>query len=735
MRLVEHALAAQCQVWGSASNLIVPPGWDLRENELFYRLVRLFDPDIAAIHIPTHGDLAAVAPEERDRMLERVSAEREELGIDENTRNRELEQLETEPVFHDTLDEHLQDVLIEAVGPLRHRAEAQLVHVDGNTPAPYPLSDVAKLDPLPASVLDVTTELDDLSRLMLAHRVGRLTPQLRTALRERKVQLNEVKIEREYDLMNLVWPKGRVAEDFLTPAALPSIDGLARRFFTGAPSGVVVVAGDAPQDFLLFHGLTRLRPSVFWLPASKLESDLFVDWIADAVRSEQRHDPDLTDIAVVTAESDDAAAQVVEALNERFAGQQLTALVGDWRNALPRVAPFQADAKSTRRTPLLRHDGETQELPTPIPVSVTSEDPYALNWMVDVEIDGWTSLRHRNLASTTFRGAFSSTRDARCSAIGPSYFGLSAFRQAFLGLEGSTARPRLSPSPILDQLASILYQEGWQIRLSDKGMYAQNSARLFGGVDELAAALRSGTQRELLDAFLVPKNKRDALGRFVTGTQRRYLTLDHVTTIAGSGERAGRLITDLTERGSLLRGHLLKCEHCRGTSFYRLSEHQEFTCTRCSTTQGASPFSWVGGNVEPQFHYALNEVLYQFLTHNGDLPLLAALDFFGQRGDDRAPFDVAFEVEVISPNGQKSEHDIAASWGNELWLGEATKDSRFETTNEKEAGRFARLAEVALLVSADGVLIHGPNLEPNTRARLSAAFRSWKPRLELLPRT
>jgi hypothetical protein len=356
---------------------------------------------------------------------------------------------------------------------------------------------------------------------------------------------------------------------------------------------------------------------VLWLPESKLASDVYVDWVADSARSEQRNDPGLTDITVVAADSTDAAAQAAAALNQRFAGGPLKAVVGNWRDALPRVAPFQADPKSTRRTPLLRHDGETQELPTPIPVSVTSDDPYALNWMVDVEIDGWTSLRHRNLAGATFRGTFSSTHEARCSAIGPSYFGVAAFRQAFLGLEGSTARPRLRPAPILDQLTMILYQEGWRIGLSDKGMYALNSARLFGGVDELAAVLRPGTARELLDAFRVPKNKKDTPGRFVTDTRRRYLTLDDITTVAGSAERAGRLITDLTGRGSLLRGHLLKCEHCRGTSFYRFTEHQEFTCTRCRTTQGASRHSWLG-KIEPQFHYALNEVLYQFLVHNGD---------------------------------------------------------------------------------------------------------------------
>ena len=79
------------------------------------------------------------------------------------------------------------------------------------------------------------------------------------------------------------------------------------------------------------------------------------------------------------------------------------------------------------------------------------------------------------------------------------------------------------------------------------------------------------------------------------------------------------------------------------------------------------------GEPEPAFRYALNEVLFQFLTHNGDVPLLAACDHFvvGRAREQRS-FDIAFEVEVVSPSGDKSEHDIVATWGSELWLGEAT---------------------------------------------------------------
>jgi hypothetical protein len=45
-RMVEHARAAQMRVWGGGANLIVPLGRDLVEDEVFWRIVEVFDPDL-----------------------------------------------------------------------------------------------------------------------------------------------------------------------------------------------------------------------------------------------------------------------------------------------------------------------------------------------------------------------------------------------------------------------------------------------------------------------------------------------------------------------------------------------------------------------------------------------------------------------------------------------------------------------------------------------------------------
>lgn len=331
---------------------------------------------------------------------------------------------------------------------------------------------------------------------------------------------------------------------------------------------------------------------------------------------------------------------------------------------------------------LLRHEGETQELQTPTPVSVSAhgDDFPALRWMVDVDVQGWRPARHPALGTSLFSRPFVTAHDFRTSVLGPSYFGLGAFVQAFLGLEGSTSRPRLRPLAIVEGLAEFLRPLGWEMRLSDKGAYALQSASLFDGVTGLASALRDKATRLPLDAYMTPTTTNDP-GIYLTDTRRRYLGLEEASSVVGAETDVPALVAQLYDSGALVRGHVLKCEYCRATSFYSLTEEQRFACVRCRTALKATRFSWLG-TPEPEFRYALNEVVFQFLQNHGELPLLALNDHFVVgRGDERQALDVAFELELTSPDGQLREHDIVATWGAEFWLGEATLNDRLERTN------------------------------------------------------
>jgi hypothetical protein len=703
-RLVEHALAAQARVWGGTYNLVVPTGWEIADDELFWRLVDRFDPDLVALHLPTYADVEEIAPEKYAEAIDRADQQLRNLEFDEETRAREITRLRDEVFWQLELSAELRSKLVERVAPLRMGDDdPRSVYVDGTRPPSYPLTDVAALRELPGTVLDVRSTLDDVDQLMLTHAVGRLLASFKSALEERGMTTNDVLIEHQAHLFDHVWPRGRVVSDFGYPRLLTEI-GLARRLSIADRDQVVVVVGDEPRDFLLYQGLSRLRPHVYWLPTARLDNQVFLNALTQAAWHAVRTEIGGGDFAVTTASSDEAAAAAIEVLNGSPGRDAPEARLVDWKAALPRSPLWSADARSERRVSLLRHEGETQELqtPTPVSVSVPDGDPSKLRWMVDVEVQGWRPARHPALGAQVLRGAVVTNHDVRTSTIGPSYFGLGPLVQAFLGLEGSTARPRLRPRAIVEQVTDVLQPLGWEVSLSDKGAYALQSAGLFGGVEELASALRSEATRALLDAYLTPTTSNNP-GIYLSDTRRRYFSLEEARGVVGEADIPA-LVAELYDRGALVRGHALKCENCRATSFYSLSEEQRFICVRCRTSQRATRFSWLE-TPEPEFRYALSEVLFQFLKNNGQLPLLAAYDHFVVgRGREREPFDIACELDLTSPDGQLREHDIVATWGAEMWIGEATVADRLEESNADEVERLERLSATAQALCARGVL-------------------------------
>jgi hypothetical protein len=183
-------------------------------------------------------------------------------------------------------------------------------------------------------------------------------------------------------------------------------------------------------------------------------------------------------------------------------------------------------------------------------------------------------------------------------------------------------------------------------------------------------------------------------------------------------------VNSLYDRGALTRGHVLKCEQCRATSFHSLTEDQRFVCRRCRHDQRPTRTSWLGDS-EPVYRYELAEVIYQFLDNDGDIPLLAAYDYFvsmlGAR--DRRSLDLGFEIEVVSPDGTPSEHDIVAVWGSDLWFGEATKNP---SLGAKETARLRRLHEVADRLAARGLLFATTGgFSVRTRERVNSVFSGW----------
>lgn len=141
---------------------------------------------------------------------------------------------------------------------------------------------------------------------------------------------------------------------------------------------------------------------------------------------------------------------------------------------------------------------------------------------------------------------------------------------------------------------------------------------------------------------------------------------------------------------------------------------------------------------EPPWRYGLAEVIFQFLEHNGDLPLLSGHHFMRARNEGRTfrgrpKFQAAGELDIFGPDGAKSELDIVIAYGTELWVGEATTVKQPEKSKDDELNRLARLREVSEVLCARGVLlISGSNWVRNTRSHAQRTFSAIWPRLEIV---
>jgi hypothetical protein len=436
------------------------------------------------------------------------------------------------------------------------------------------------------------------------------------------------------------------------------------------------------------------------------------------------------DTRICSVSSEAAALRLAERFDE--VAQNLPTAVATPLDLVPfqpgrlyereQVGPYQAT---------LVHHGWTANLSTPVPQNVEADSADGIRWMTDIDVSEWMSIRHPSLSGRVLTQPVTDEM-TRCGRDGVSYFCPGPITRVGIGLDYQTVRPKFSPAGLLQQVEYVLAGAGWRAVPSDKGIYMKQSAAIFGGEEQLVAAL-TDDRALLLTVFLAEGD--EAPGWRLTD-ERRYLTIEELQGLAAEeGDLAPRVI-ELEEAGALVPGLVLKCERCRGSRFYRLADVGEtFQCSRCWLEQTITQERWMVGP-EPPWRYGLAEVIYQFLLNNGDLPLLSAYDFVRARAEGRPSaaghtLQFAGELDVFDLNNDKHETDILVADGSELWVGEATTKARLEDANARELARLQRLRETADVLCARGaLLITSGTWNRRTVGRARAAFQGIWPRLE-----
>ncbi len=687
--VMRAAVSSQTAQWGGSGNIVVPFADSIGKDEAFWALLDVFDADRIKFFTPSWGEIEAI---DEERYAEARAALDTRLGhaaaadLVEQWHDQEYEV----PQLHAGLER----LIVDRLAPF-HAPGGAVQAMSGSSPGPFAETSIRVIG-LPGNTLvDQAAGPASPESLIAATFLGRFSPEARTAVDALGGAVGEYPVGSAIDLLDL-YDKGRPHPDAAYPWDLGDTDlGHYRRV---APHRhPVVVAGAEAWDFALFYALRRMGETVWWCPNEFVEDALFrmrlmpmLDRAAASARI----------VHVVSVSSHGLAGDVADKLRGEIFQSKRPIKIShtSWRDVLPDDPRrlYERDRYGLPQ-PILLQGGKTPELPTPIPNVAAGAGPADLHWITEVRCAEWAPMRNGGLASELLEQHLYDSEYLRTTREGVAYYCPNYAWAGAPSLESVVARPKLRPWPLLEHLREFASGDTVRVELSDKGMDAAASAPVCGGFRELDEALRAGPTRRIVDGYL-----KGEAGLLLTSDHRRYIALDDLRDLAGGDPDVDFLVASLVDKRVLTRGYPLKCERCRQVAWYSLDDvGSTFRCGRCRLAQEAGEEHFLTG-LEPVLHYQLAEVVRQLLEHDGDLPLRAAVQLVG---GSRRPIDYCFELEFVSQDGARAEHDLVLSDGYRLWIGEATTTDRFEQSGPAQYKRLMELKAHAEMLGAYGVLL------------------------------
>ena len=642
MRLFELAIATQMRSWGGTGHLVFPMTADFADRELFWALADRLDADSWAAYGVSVQDLETLDPRWHAEHLSQLRKQLHDLD------DEAVEQFFEEHRHAIALDDLPADEQVVPVrrrlAPLHHTQDEPLeMTSDVNAPH-WPFVDVAAFSNPPGAVDSPTTRLGPLFSLLLTASVGRVTPTFEAALSPRGVVVTRPTLGTKLAWGQLVFQG--VPGVYPRALAEHGLGWYTHRVLN--PPRAIAVVGDSAWDFALFYALKRWLGNAVWLPSWIRRDALLCHMAVNALARVAR--TSTSPVSVVTAGSSVRPRdELVKLLKEDIRGLQAEAV--HWRDVLPDWPNRLFELDGLGRFQHVPQVGEvTAQLQTPVPQTVSCNDPSDLRWLTEVDVDGWSPVRHANVGPAIVRARSYGTELARVTRTGAAYFCPDFMYPGGASLETVKVNPRLAPLDLLGQVQAAVAGD-WDVALSDKGIFAAETSRLCGGRAELVRLLRDPTRSTLMRGYL------RAVG--IKLRDRRFVSLKHVRDLFPDAPEAGEsALKELVEKGVLVRGIVLNCGRCRNTAWYGLDQvAADFRCERCRLVQPLEA-RW-RGEPEPHWYYRLEEVVYQFLTHNGHLPVLALEAWLA---DTRTPVAVSEEIKFTHRrDGTEFELDLVAS--------------------------------------------------------------------------
>jgi hypothetical protein len=665
------ALRGQAATWGGSANLVVPWTDDLLERDELWAIASAVDPDIVAVARLSGADFAGIVGD-RDPLL----AAGEELGRVDRPR--------------------LEAVLsrfAERLPILQRNGQARPIF-SGALGVGFPSIPVAAIsgDLGPVSAFRCSEDLD--LGLMLAAEAGDLADSAVAALARRNVVVTPHDLRPDNARDRVLRGPGRPGADGAWALSETGLRWLSAVSESLPPVSVVV--GDTPWDFALGYALRRMNSLAWWLPTEVLADPFTVQWLLHRIDEIG----DFFESGVVTSLSDRSSAESLAAELREATSDSRDWSAPDDVLALINEQPARLFSQAPGLQTIPVQNDETGHLPPDLP-GVTEAPGQRIYWMAELLGENWQPLPDARLATRLVRWPSYDSSSARPTRSGVAYLCPNFLRMSD-DMAAETVRPRIGVLDLREQLAAILAESGGRLEPSDKGQYAAGAANLFGGDDGLREALSKSVWWGALTALRSEVGPDQERRGWKLADRRTYYELAELESIRSENGLETDVQT-LLERHILMRGLVFRCPLCRLKAWYGADELADrLRCARCREPFALTDRGWQPAD-EPQWRYRLNELLWQLLAHNGDVPMRALRNILGIGGREAHVPTASLHEQDLWEAGAATpiELDICAQRGPELWIGEA------KVANSLGAEREAKTKLKGLRRAAQQLRPHG----------------------------
>lgn len=738
-----RVIAHYSTTWGGFYNIIIPTDGN-RIEERFWNILDVYDPDFLGCYYKTLADKKLNYPEAYEQDYERYKQHvmGQYADIEENTLRSDFDRLMTQQQVTRPLSEGLQIELRNRISPFHFEERVIEIGIGLNSRARYPLAPLSKILPNCNHARNLALhwpDYGDTHKLWRSSMTGLATPEYQFELNSFGIAPNTTTHD-IYTSLRFLVNNGAVDAinvDVATPYDLTRLKlGMylpSRAHEFGNP--IIVIVGDTVSDFCLYYSLSRLRPQVTWLPVRWLKSQA----------NPQTSEESLFDIYSLMLQSSnfkgDAHPKYIfasQSLDEAGLNNVIQELsdsrkfsFGSIKNNsstefnLSKILDiplrlYEEDNVDRQTSMVIREGAYIDVFNTPKPKNFTSIDPYEHRWITDVNVINYKLPRHYALGNWVVRHRAVLTNTVRVGKTGISY--LCPHSMYFGGdIDTSTIRPTIFIPTALQIFEKISESVKHQVRISDKGYYAQESINKLGNLSTIGSVLRDNAFRGILVKYL--DQAKPALGVHDEGAllndRRRYLNLPAISKIVGDDSRSQKIIEMLVQMQVLYRGYVFKCRFCRGADWFSVEEiSQDYKCKRCSRSQFITKENYWYGEYEPGWYYKLDEIVYLFLFHNGDVPILT-LDFLREKSEEGFLYTTDLEVFEDGTEKPLMELDIACVCDGMITIGEAKKNNTLADNKAEEIRTVEKYYKLALLVGANQ-LVFATSSESWSQRTLSA---------------